>query len=83
MHATRTPLKHTHQRDNDVMHDVFKKVNVPLPSDKVCDFPRSVGVNRAEMHGGNVNNISRLSNYNIADKLNSSCITQVPEQMVH
>ena len=34
-----------------MMHDVLKEANVLLPKDKVCDYPRSVGMNRAEMHG--------------------------------
>ena len=77
------PPKNTHQRENATMHDVFKKVNVPLTSDKVCNVPRLVDVNRTEMHGGDINSISRLSNHGIADKLNSSHMTQVPERMMH
>ena len=65
------------------MHNVFQKANVPLPSDKFCNFPRAVGVNRTEMHGSNINNISRLLNFEIAEKLNSSCMTQVPERIIH
>ena len=65
------------------MRSVLKKANVPLPSDKVYNFPRSVGVNRKEMHGGNINNISIMSDHDIADKLNSSHMTQVLERTTH
>ena len=57
------------------MHDVFGKANVPVPKDKVCNYPRSVGMNRAEMHGVSINNISRLSKHDMNDKLNSIHMT--------
>ena len=65
------------------MHVVFEKANVPLPREKACNYPRSVGMNRAEMHGVSVNNISRLSKHYTNDKLNSSCMTQVPDKTMH
>ena len=79
----KNPPTNTYQRDNNIMHEVFEKANVPLPRDKACNYPRSVGMNRAEMHGVSINNISRLSKHDINDKLNSSYMTQVPDKTMH
>ena len=76
----KNPPVNTCQRDNKIMHEIFKEANIPLPKDKVCNYPRSAGMNSAEMKGVSINNISRGSKHDIGDKLNTCCMTQVPEK---
>ena len=73
----------TCQRDNKLTHNTCEIAGVQLPKNKVCDCPRSAGVNRAEMHGVTINNISRMSKHDTNDKLNSSYMTQAPENTMH
>ena len=79
----KNPPKDAHQRDNKLMHNMCEIAGVQLPKDKVCNYPRSAGMNRAEMHGATINNISRMSKHDINDKLNSSYMTQAPENTMH
>lgn len=65
------------------MHDARQKAGAQLPKDKACNYPRAAGMNRAEMRGVTINNISRTSKHDINDKLNSSCMSQAPENTMH
>ena len=81
-HDKKPPTK-TCPRDNKIMHEMFKEANIPLPKDKACNYPRSAGMNGAEMKGVSINNISRGSKHDIGDKLNTCYMTQVPEKTMH
>ena len=74
----KNPPKDVHQRDNKLIHNMCEIAGVQLPKDKVCNYPRSAGMNRAETHGVTVNSTSRMSKHDTNNKLNSSYMTQAP-----
>ena len=76
----KNPPKDLCQRDNKIIKDICKIAGITLPKDKVTNYGRSAGMNRAESHGVSINQISRMSKHDINDKLNSSYMTQAPEK---
>ena len=79
----KNPPKDVCQRDNKLMYNTCEIAGVKLPKDKVCDHFRSAGMNRAKMYGVTINNVSRMSKHDTNDKLNSSYMTQAPENIMH
>ena len=66
----KNPPKDTYQRENKIINNTCEIAGVQLPKDKVCNYPRSADMNRAEMHGFTINHISRMSKHDTNDKLN-------------
>ena len=58
-------------------------MKIDLPDDKKLNFFCAVGINRAEMNGANINNISRYSKYDLNDKLSTAYLTKSTDKIMH